>query len=89
MSLSVLGHAAMTPIRQTYQMPRQVLFEFIRMGAYVKVSAIDTETNTEVSIVGPPAAGEAALKATALKKLHYVLDKKQRGGAPSPTGGRG
>lgn len=34
--------------------PRQVYFEVRRVGAYVKVSAIDGETATEVSIVGDP-----------------------------------
>lgn len=57
---------------------RDVLFEFIRHGAYMKVSAIDTQTNIEVSIVGPPSAGEALLKATALRKLNYVLNKRRR-----------
>lgn len=60
--------------------PRQVLFEFIRQGAYMKVSAIDTQSNIEVCIVGSASAGEAILKATVLKKLEYVLDKKQRDG---------
>ena len=60
--------------------PRQVLFEFVRVGAYMKVSAIDTLTNTEVSIVGPPSAGEAMLKATVLKKLEYVMAKNQSAG---------
>lgn len=59
-------------------MSREVLFEFVRVGAYVKVSAIDARTNTEVSIVGPPSAGQAQLKATVLKKLQYVLQKKEQ-----------
>lgn len=59
---------------------REILFEFVRMGAYMKVSAIDTLSNTEVSIVGPPSAGETMLKATVLKKLEYVIEKKQREG---------
>jgi hypothetical protein len=57
--------------------PRQVYFEFHRIGAYVKVSAIDGVTATEVSIVGDPKASEAMLKHTALKKLEYVLAKNQ------------
>ena len=31
-----------------------VLFEFIRIGAYVKVIAVDERTGTEVSMVGDP-----------------------------------
>lgn len=59
-----------------------VIFEFMTVGSYVKVSAIDTATGTEVSIVGNPASGEAMLRRTALRKLQYVLDKKRMGGRP-------
>lgn len=59
-----------------------VIFEFITIGAYVKVSAIDTATGTEVSIVGNPASGEAMLRRTALRKLQFVLDRKRTGGRP-------
>lgn len=54
---------------------REVLFEFRRVGAFMKVSAIDADSGTEVSIVGDPAAGEAMLKRTAQRKLEYVLNK--------------
>lgn len=57
-------------------MAREVLFEFRRIGNYVKVSAIDAESGLEVSIVGDAAAGEARLKMTAVKKLEYVLAKQ-------------
>lgn len=56
-------------------MARDVLFEMRRVGAFVKVSAIDADTGTEVSIVGNPAAGDAMLRRTALRKLEYVLAK--------------
>lgn len=55
---------------------REIYFEFTRIGNYVKVVAIDSATATEVSIVGSPQAGEAQLKATALRKLEYVLNKR-------------
>ena len=57
---------------------REALIEFHRVGAYVKVSAVDPETLTEVSIVGDPAAGEDALTRTAVRKLDYVLKKKRK-----------
>jgi hypothetical protein len=41
--------------------PNGILIEFYPVGAYVKVSAVDPITLTEVSIVGDPAAGEEAL----------------------------
>jgi hypothetical protein len=49
----------------------------------VKVSAVDTVTSAEVSIVGPPSAGQVALERLAARKLEYVLAKRaagQRGG---------
>lgn len=61
-------------------MPRQrslhgVIFEFITIGAYVKVSAIDTRSGTEVSIVGDPRRGEPALRRLALRKLELAMKK--------------
>ncbi len=50
-----------------------VLIEFYRVGGYVKVSAVDPETYTEVCIVGDPAAGEEWLTRTALQKLKRAL----------------
>ena len=56
---------------------REVIFEFVRMGHAVKVSAIDTATGTEVSMVGDPSVGEAALKRLAARKLDYVLARRK------------
>ena len=50
---------------------KEYLFEFSWVGAYVKVSAIDPETNTEVSIVGDSNTTEAELKRVAINKLEY------------------
>lgn len=55
-----------------------VLFEFIRKGNAVKVSAIDPVTGTEVSIVGDPRVGTEALKRVAVRKLEYVLNRKTK-----------
>ena len=55
---------------------QEVLIEFRRVGAYVKVSAVDPRTLTEVAIVGDPAAGEAALTQAAVRKLEYVMSRK-------------
>ena len=55
---------------------REVFLEFIPMGAIVKVTAMDTQTMTEISIQGPRTASEEALKHNALKRLKYVLKKK-------------
>ncbi len=57
----------------------EVLFEFRKIGNSVKVSAIDPQTNTEISIVGPATAGEYALKMAAIRKLQYVLGRGEKG----------
>jgi len=55
---------------------REVILEFHTIGQIVKVSAIDADTGTEVSIQGPASSGEAVLKNSALRRLIYVLRKK-------------
>jgi hypothetical protein len=57
---------------------REVIFEFLRVGNAVKVTAVDVATGIEASIVGDPAAGEAALKQLARQKLEYVRAKEGR-----------
>ena len=57
---------------------REVIFEFIRLGGAVKVTAVDVATGTEAAIVGDPAAGETALKRLARQKLAYVMARKGR-----------
>jgi hypothetical protein len=53
----------------------EYLIEFRRIGAYVKVSALDPQSGTEVSIVGSPQASEAELTRVATQKLRYMLAK--------------
>jgi hypothetical protein len=55
---------------------KRVIIEFIKVGAYVKVSAIDPVSSVEVSIVGDPASTQERLKSTVLKKLNFVLSKR-------------
>ena len=55
---------------------RDVIIEFIPMGIFVKVSAMDTKTLTEISIQGAASAPESLLKKNALKRLEYVMRKK-------------
>ena len=57
----------------------EYLIEFRRVGAYVKVSALDPKSGTEVSIVGSPQSSEAELSRVATQKLRYVLAKKEIG----------
>lgn len=54
----------------------EIFVEFIVQGAVVKATAIDSKTGTEASIVGPASASRDALQAAAVRKLDYVLKKK-------------
>jgi len=54
---------------------REVLIEIVTLGAYAKVTAIDSATGTEVSIAGPSSAQRASLEAAAISKLEFVLKK--------------
>ena len=57
---------------------REVLFEFQRQGNYVRVIAVDPDSNTEVMMVGDPQVGEEHLKRIAIRKLKYVIAKQAR-----------
>lgn len=59
---------------------REVIIEIYQVGNAVKVTAVDTETLVEVSIVGSPSQGEEMLKRSAINKLDYVLRKRREAG---------
>lgn len=62
-----------------------VIVEFRPVGNAVKVSAVDTRTYLEVSIVAPLGCSEREMTDTVLKKLAYVQARR----APkAPTGRR-
>ncbi|MCR9214907.1 MAG: serine hydroxymethyltransferase [Proteobacteria bacterium] len=54
----------------------EYIIEFQQHGKSVKVSAVDTATMTEVSIIGPSNAGREELQRLAIQKLLFVLNKK-------------
>ena len=56
----------------------RIIIEFIQVGAYVKVSAVDPVSLVEVSIVGDPSASRNTLEQNAIKKLKFVLAEKQK-----------
>ena len=56
---------------------REVIFEFLRIGAALKVTAIDVASGTEVSMVGDPHAGQEMLRRLAKQKLDYVMSRKR------------
>jgi hypothetical protein len=55
---------------------RDVYFEFTVIGRTVKVSAIDSATGLEVSVVGPASASQADLQRLALQKLKAQLGRR-------------
>lgn len=55
---------------------REILYEFQRVGNFVKVSAIDAETGVEASISGPVTAGDAILRLNAARRLEFVMRRK-------------
>jgi hypothetical protein len=61
----------------------RVIIEFLPQGRFVKVSAMDPQTLTEVTIVGDAARGEEQLKRAALNKLRYVLERDGGGRGPA------
>ena len=56
----------------------EVIIEFHRIGASVKVSAMDAATLTGVSMASPASASEVQLKQAVIKKLEYVMAKKNK-----------
>lgn len=59
-----------------------IIIEMIQIGNAVKVTAVDTATGIEVSIVGAPSTSEETLKRNAVNKLNYVMRK---GGGNGPA----
>ncbi len=53
-----------------------VLFEYVRMGASVRVTAIEPDTKTEAVVVVPAGLSEKEMQARAMQKLLYILKKK-------------
>lgn len=53
-----------------------VIVEMIVIGRYVKVTAVDTRSGTEATIVGDPRRGERALREAVVRKLRYVMARQ-------------
>jgi len=63
---------------------RGYIVELISHGPYVKATAMDPRTLTEVSIVGDAGRGDDVLRHLAVQKLEYVL---RRNGVAVPSAG--
>lgn len=57
-----------------------VIVEFHQVGNAVKVSAVDTKTYLEVSIMAPVTATEKEMTDIVLRKLAYVQARKKADG---------
>ena len=57
-------------------MQDEVLFEYIKQGNAVKVTAIEPTTGVEAVVVVPANLTEQQMQAKAMQKLLYVLKKK-------------
>ena len=55
---------------------KKIYVEFVVLGNTVKVTAIDSESGLEASVVGPAGAPRGALAEAARRKLEYVAKKK-------------
>ena len=57
------------------------IIEFMQIGTSIKVTAVDPRTMTEATIVGGTQYSREFLTRQAVKKLEYLLTKKQDDGA--------
>ena len=55
---------------------REVYFEFVKIGNAVKITAIDSLTAIEVSVMGPANAAQSDLERVALRKLKARLERE-------------
>jgi len=67
---------------------REVLLEFQRVGSYMKATAMDAATLTEVSVVGPVNHSQEMLKRTVLGQAGIRSCQEDRNPAASLSGGR-
>ena len=56
----------------------EILFEYVRQGNFVKVTAIEPETQIEASVVVPVGLSQEQMQIQALRRLKYVMEKQSR-----------
>ncbi len=57
---------------------RDVIFEFVTQGAYMRVAAVDVASGTEAVVIGPANAARHDMEALALRKLRHLLEQQQQ-----------
>ncbi len=55
----------------------EVLFEYVKSGTTVKVTAIETDTGVEAVVIVPAGLSEQQMQVKAMQKLLYILKKKE------------
>ena len=55
---------------------REVYFEFVKLGNAVKITAVDSLTAVEVSVMGPANAAQSDLERVALRKLKARIKRE-------------
>lgn len=66
-------------------LPQGALLEYVRVGSYVKVMAVDPVSYAEVTIVGDPKTPRDTLAREAVKKLEFVINKNKPKQHVKPT----
>jgi hypothetical protein len=54
----------------------EILIETVRIGATLRVTAIDAASGTEVVFQAPAATPRSEIQRLAANKLHYVMTRK-------------
>jgi hypothetical protein len=58
-------------------MQNEIIFEFITLGTYTKVSAIDVQTGVEASVTCPKNLSQKDMQIMAENRLKFVMSKKK------------
>jgi hypothetical protein len=64
---------------------REVLIEFRQIGDSVKVTAIDPDSLTEISMVGSSKVSQHELSRLAVRKLDFVMNRDKAAAPVKPS----
>jgi hypothetical protein len=56
---------------------RDIIVEFVRLGAYLRCAAVDTETGIEATAIGPHNTDQRVLQKIAIGKLMRALAEQK------------
>jgi hypothetical protein len=65
---------------------REILFEFIQVGAQIRVAAVDAATGVEAIVMVPANAMRMDMERLALRKLMRMLEGENDGDPEAPKG---